>query len=87
MGGRCVIGVDGGTESLRAGVIDLEAGPLGFASEAYPTRFPNPGWAEQSPADWWRALGVAVPKALAAAGAAPPGGAPPRTAPPSCRGG
>ena len=29
---------------------------------------PEPGWAEQDPRDWWRASGVAVRKALSAAG-------------------
>jgi sugar (pentulose or hexulose) kinase len=67
MGGPYLIGVDGGTESLRAGVVDLDGTPLAFASEAYPTRFPHPGWAEQWPHDWWRALGVAVRGAVAEA--------------------
>ena len=45
-------GVDGGTESIRAGVFDLAGTPLSFASHPYPTAFPHPGWAEQDPADW-----------------------------------
>ncbi|MEC7843079.1 MAG: FGGY family carbohydrate kinase, partial [Candidatus Latescibacterota bacterium] len=45
----CVIGVDGGTESLRVAVFDLEGHPMAFASTAYETRFPHPGWAEQDP--------------------------------------
>jgi ribulokinase len=63
-----VIGVDGGTEGLRAGVFDLQGKPLAFASSAYPTRFPQPGWAEQDPRDWWEALGKAVPQALQESG-------------------
>jgi ribulokinase len=65
MRGPYLIGVDGGTESLRAGVVDLEGMPLAFASEAYATHFPHPGWAEQRPDDWWRALGLAVRRAVA----------------------
>jgi len=68
MSGPYLIGVDGGTESLRAGVFDLEGRPLAFASTAYPTRFPKPGWAEQDPADWWEALGASVRQAVAKAG-------------------
>ena len=49
---KYVIGVDGGTESLRAGVFDLSGNPLAFASVTYPTNFPIPGWAEQNPEDW-----------------------------------
>src|SRR5262245_114405 len=60
MAERYVIGVDGGTESLRAGVFDLQGRPRAFASSAYSTTFPQPGWAEQHPDDWWRALGSAV---------------------------
>src|SRR5262249_20245201 len=64
MAERCVIGVDGGTESLRAGVFDLQGRPRAFASSAYATNFPQPGWAEQNPDDWWLALGLAVRQAV-----------------------
>jgi ribulokinase len=66
--GRYVIGVDGGTESLRVGIFDLSGRPAGFAAAGYATRFPAPGWAEQDPRDWWCAIGEAVPRALADAG-------------------
>src|SRR5262249_57698573 len=64
MAERYVMGVDGGTESLRAGVFDLRGRPRAVASSAYSTAFPQPGWAEQSPDDWWRALGLAVRQAV-----------------------
>lgn len=63
--------MDGGTESIRAGVFDLAGTPLSFASHAYPTAFPRPGWAEQDPADWWAGLGAAVKAAVASAGVSP----------------
>jgi FGGY-family pentulose kinase len=58
------IGVDGGTESLRAGVFDAKGNPLAFAVSDYPTQFPKPSWAEQNPNDWWKALGIAVRRAV-----------------------
>src|SRR5262245_34410714 len=64
MAERYVLGADGGTESLRAGVFDLQGRPRALAPSAYSTVFPQPGWAEQSPADWWRALGLAVRQAV-----------------------
>ena len=64
MNQTCVIGVDAGTESLRAGVFDLQGNQLAFASTAYETNFPNPGWAEQNPRDWWHALGNSVRQAV-----------------------
>ncbi len=71
MAGPYLLGVDGGTEGLRAGIFDLNGTPIGFAATSYETRFPNPGWAEQDPRDWWQALGQSVRQVVAEAGVAP----------------
>lgn len=63
-----VIGIDGGTEGVRAGVFDLAGNPAALAVEPYPVRHPHPGWAEQDPADWWRAVSAVVRGAVTAAG-------------------
>jgi ribulose kinase len=42
--------------------------PLGSASCAYPTHYPEPSWAEQRPEDWWKAVGVATRQAVEVAG-------------------
>jgi len=42
MTGRYVIGIDGGTEGLRAAVVDLDGTVLAMAASAYETRFPHP---------------------------------------------
>ncbi len=55
-----VLGVDSGTGGLRAGLFDLMGNVLGIADRGYPTSYPQPGWAEQTPADWWTALVGAV---------------------------
>ena len=47
----CVIGVDGGTGGIRAGVFDLRGVALAFADVPYATHFPRPGRAEQTPSD------------------------------------
>ncbi len=64
-----LIGVDGGTESLRVSVYDLSGQEIAAASASYPTNFPAPGRAEQDPEDWWRALCTAAPEAMKKAGA------------------
>jgi len=63
MSKKYLLGVDGGTEGLRAGIFDVFGTPLAFASTSYPTQFPAPSWAEQDPNDWWYALGKSVRKA------------------------
>ncbi|MBC7738807.1 MAG: carbohydrate kinase, partial [Candidatus Saccharibacteria bacterium] len=63
-----VIGIDGGTESLRAHVFDLSGRSRGVGKGAYVTSFPEPGQAEQNPDDWWHAAGIAVREALAVSG-------------------
>lgn len=65
---KYVVGIDGGTEGIRVGIFTLDGTPVVFAAEKYTTSFPRPGWAEQSPDDWWRSLGVAMNRALAESG-------------------
>ena len=59
---KLVIGVDGGTESIRACCFDAVTGAVVGKSCAvpYPTYHPRPGWAEQDPADWYQNMGEAV---------------------------
>jgi len=64
MSKKYLLGVDGGTEGLRAGIFDISGTPLAYASTTYPTQFPAPSWAEQDPNDWWDALGKSVRKAI-----------------------
>jgi xylulokinase len=64
-----IIGVDIGTQSLKAVVTDRGLSPRGEASSPYQPHFPRPGWAEQDPALWERALAPTIAAALAQAGA------------------
>lgn len=55
-----LLGLDFGTGGIRLGVFDLDTRRvLGEREEQYDTAYPRPGWAEQSPLDWWEALGRA----------------------------
>ena len=54
-----LLGLDFGTGGVRVGVFDLLARRmLGEREESYDTAYPRPGWAEQSPLDWWQALEI-----------------------------
>jgi ribulose kinase len=56
-----LLGIDFGTGGVRVGVFDLDrAAMLGEAEATYATSYPRPDWAEQSPTDWWDALGRAT---------------------------
>ena len=63
-----VIGIDGGTESLRASVFDLAGKRLGTAARPYTTQFAPGARAEQEPEAWWTATGDTVRRAVADAG-------------------
>lgn len=63
-----LVGVDVGTQSLKAVVTDAALRPLGTAAVGYQPQCPRPGWAEQDPALWLDALAPAIGGALAAAG-------------------
>ncbi len=65
-----LLGVDFGTESVRAGLVDAQGRVVASAAEGYPTYFPRPAWAEQEPADWWRAGVAAIRACLAQSGVA-----------------
>jgi xylulokinase len=62
-----LLGLDLGSSSLKALLLDLDGRVLAERSAGYPTRSPAPGWAEQDPDDWWAAAGAATRAALAAA--------------------
>lgn len=58
------IGIDLGTSAVKLLLVD-EAGRIrNTVSETYPLYFPQPGWSEQAPADWWNACMTGVRKLL-----------------------
>jgi xylulokinase len=65
------LGIDVGSQSLKAVLLDGALRAAGRGARAYPIAFPQPGWAEQHPRLWEAALGPAVVEALAAAGRGP----------------
>jgi xylulokinase len=59
-----VIGIDAGTQSLKAVVVDDALTVLGEYSIPYQPSFPRPGWAEQDPSLWLNALSPAISGAM-----------------------
>lgn len=56
------IGIDLGTSAVKTLLMDEEGKILNIVSEEYPLYFPNPGWSEQKPEDWYEKSVEAVKK-------------------------
>jgi sugar (pentulose or hexulose) kinase len=55
-----LIGLDLGTSHVKAAAFRPDGQRVAEAAAAYPTHYPLPGWAEQSPADWEAAIAAAL---------------------------
>jgi xylulokinase len=67
---QTLLGIDIGTTGAKVVLCRADDGVVlatGFAP--YPLAHPRPGWAEQNPADWWAACGLATRACLAHAAA------------------
>jgi xylulokinase len=60
MSDELLLGIDLGAGSLKATVIDARGAVRGAAAQAIETLVPQPGFSEQDPAGWWRALCAAL---------------------------
>ena len=59
------IGIDLGTSACKLLLVDGGGAVLNEVTKEYPLSFPHPGWSEQNPEDWWRAVLDGVPELLA----------------------
>ena len=58
------IGIDLGTSAVKLLLTDETGRILRTVTRTYPISFPQPGWAEQEPEDWWSAVRTGVPELL-----------------------
>src|SRR5438105_1870234 len=47
------LGLDVGTQSVRAALFDLSGACRGYGTAGLDTFHPRSGWAEQDPVQWW----------------------------------
>ncbi|MCR5746561.1 MAG: xylulokinase [Lachnospiraceae bacterium] len=58
------IGVDLGTSAVKLLLMESGGDIINIVSEKYPISFPKPGWSEQEPADWWKAVKKGIPELI-----------------------
>jgi xylulokinase len=68
---RFILAHDLGTTGNKATLFDDQGIMLASAFSGYETGHPQPHWAEQDPADWWRAVGDTTRQLLARSPVAP----------------
>lgn len=51
-----LIGIDLGTSAVKLLLMDENGTIRKIVSREYPLEFPRPGWSQQNPEDWWKAV-------------------------------
>ena len=60
-----LLGIDAGTSSVKAVLLDLRGNLCAVCQAEYPLHHIRPAWVEQNPEDWWQATCNAIRAALA----------------------
>ncbi|MDD3920776.1 MAG: FGGY-family carbohydrate kinase [Eubacteriales bacterium] len=55
-----LLGIDIGTSACKAVLFRLDGSAAAYRTEPYPISYPNPGYVEQDPENWWDAVCRAV---------------------------
>ena len=50
------IGIDLGTSAAKLLLMDEQGAILNVVTKEYPLEFPQPGWSQQNPEDWRKAM-------------------------------
>lgn len=66
-----LLGIDVGTSACKIAIFNREGKMIASATEDYMVYYPYPGWAEQNPEEWWKAVCDAVNNALKKGGILP----------------
>ena len=61
---KLYIGVDLGTSAVKLLLMDAQGEIKNVVSKEYPLEFPQPGWSQQNPEDWRKAVMEGIPELL-----------------------
>lgn len=59
-----LLGIDIGTSACKAAVFTESGQVVACDSQSYPIYYPNPGWVEQNPREWWQAVCQVIQRLL-----------------------
>ena len=59
------IGIDLGTSAAKFLLMDESGAIVNVVSKEYPLEFPQPGWSQQNPQDWHKAMLDGIPELIA----------------------
>jgi xylulokinase len=68
---KYLLGIDIGTSACKVAVFDREGHVAAAANGDYPVYYPQEGWAEQNPEEWWTAVCKAIRIVLSEGGIEP----------------
>lgn len=68
---KYIIAHDVGTSNNKAALVDVEGVVHGRSISPYDIKYPRPGWAEQDPEDWWKAMALSTKKLMSESGVSP----------------
>ena len=61
---KLYIGIDLGTSAVKLLLMDAQGNIQNVISKEYPLEFPRPGWSQQNPEDWRKAVLEGIPELL-----------------------
>lgn len=61
---KLYVGVDLGTSAAKLLLVDEKGSIRNTVTKEYPLEFPNPGWSQQNPDDWKKAVMEGIPELL-----------------------
>lgn len=62
--GNQLLGIDIGTSACKVAVFDEEGKVLAQSNQSYPVYYPQSGWVEQDPREWWTAICAGIREVL-----------------------
>lgn len=61
---KLLLGIDIGTSACKVAVFNKKGNVLAQSNQGYKLYYPNPGWVEQNPDEWWKSICIAIKETL-----------------------